>query len=88
MKSFFLLPFLTLLTVPVTAGELLPNLYASEYCSLRDLGVSHQEANRAAISTAYLNNNVEPPKVTIGGKQYSVDVVRAVRAQETRCPQY
>jgi hypothetical protein len=87
MKSFIMTAAL-LLAAPVSiAGEILPNLYAREYCSLRSMGVSVDEARAAAVEVAYLNNNTEVAKVTIDGKQYDVDVVRAYRAVSQRCPQ-
>ena len=69
------------------AGEILPNLFAREYCSLRSMGVSADEARTAAVEAAYLNNDTVSATVTIDGKQYDVDVVRAYRAVSERCPQ-
>ena len=84
-----LLPIAALmLAMPVSAGELLPNLYAQEFCSMRSLGVSKDEAFAAATEAAYLNNGRTMPQVTIGGKKYDVDVVRAYQAVSDRCPQY
>lgn len=78
-----------LVAVPAaTAGEILPNLYAREFCELRELGVSEDEAMRAAVEESYIDNGVTPVKVTVGGKQYGTDVVRAYRAVERRCPEY
>ena len=78
-----------LVAVPaVSAGEVLPNLFAREYCDLRELGVNQDEAMAAAVEEAYIDNGKTPGKVTVGGKQYGTDVVRAYRAVERRCPEY
>ena len=71
--------------VSATAGVILPNLYASEYCSFRDLGVSEDEATTAAMDAAYISSGTSP-KVTINGVQYDADVVRAVQAANSMCP--
>ena len=68
------------------AGVILPNLYAREYCSLRSIGVSEDEAMTAATEHAYLDNGETAVKVTIDGVRYDVDVVRAVRAATELCP--
>ena len=89
MKFFFVtLGALLAVTPAAMAGQLLPNLYASEYCSMRELGVSKAEARRAAVSTAYVSSLPDLPQVTIDGEQYDADVVRAYRAVSSRCPQY
>ena len=78
-----------LVTMPaVAAGEILPNLYAREYCELRELGVGEDEAMAAAVEEAYIDNGKSVVKVTIDGKEYGADVVRAYRAVERRCPEY
>ena len=85
MKTLFIIPAL-LLGAPAFAGEILPTLYAREYCSMREMGVSSDQAHAAAASTAYLDNGVTPPQVTIDGETYGVDVVRAARMISDRCP--
>jgi len=87
MKSFIMTAALLLAAPAAMAGEILPNLYASEYCSLRSMGVSVDEARAAAVDVAYLDNGTESARVTIDGKQYDVDVIRAYRAVSQRCPQ-
>ena len=68
------------------SGVILPNLYASEYCSLRSMGVSEDEAMTAAIRESYLDNGETAVQVTIDGVLYDVDVVKAQRAVAERCP--
>ena len=70
------------------SGVILPNLYAREFCSLRAMGVSNDEAVTAAISESYLDNGETAPKVTINGTQYDSDVVRAYRTAKEQCPQH
>ena len=70
------------------SGVILPNLYAREFCSLRSMGVSNDEAVTAAISESYLDNGETAPKVTINGTQYDSDVVRAYRTAKETCPQH
>ena len=67
------------------AGEILPNLYAREYCSFRRMGVSKDEAMEAAVAQSYVSTG-NPPRVTINGVQYDSDVVRAIRTASQVCP--
>jgi len=68
------------------SGVILPNLYASEYCTFRSLGVNQDEAMSAAMDAAYISSGTSP-QVTIDGVLYDADVVRAVRAANDRCPE-
>ena len=74
------------LVAPAQAGVLLPNLYAAEYCSLRDMGVSSMDARRAATDVSYVEGT--PVKVMYNGTQVDADVLRAARAAMKRCPQH
>jgi len=87
MKPLLLILSL-LLAAPASAGQILPYLYAQEYCSLRDLGVGPDEAMQAARDHAYVDSLPNVSTVTINGEQTDVDVVRAVREVFKRCPQY
>ena len=88
MKKFLFLPAFALMAMPVSAGQLSPLLYANEYCSLRDLGVSSQEAMQAALEAAHISSLPDAPTVTIDGTRTTSDVVRSVRAAYDRCPQH
>ena len=89
MKKLFLLPFLALMAVaPVSAGQILPYLYADEYCSMREMGVNVEEARNAAVSAAYVSSMPELPEVTVDGTTVTADVLRSVRAVNDLCPQY
>ena len=87
MKKFF---FATLaiaaFALPSNAGVLLPNLYAREFCSMRSMGVSEDESMEVAARASYVEGTAV--QVTIGGKVYDADVVRAMRAAQERCPQF
>ena len=77
---------LTAIALPSQAGVLLPNTYAREFCSMRSIGVSEEEAMRVATQASYVSG--EAIKITIDGVQYDADVVQAMRATRERCPQY
>lgn len=87
MKSLFIIPALLLGMIPMDAeAKILPNLYASEYCSLRSMGVSRAEAMAAAVDASSISQ--QDMFVTIDGERYEVGVVKAARAVSERCPQY
>lgn len=86
MKSLLLIPALLLAAPASFAGQLMPNLYASEYCSMRELGVNKEDARRAAVSAAYVASLPDMPMVTIDGESYGADTVRAYRETKERCP--
>ena len=77
---------ITAFAVPSQAGVLLPNLYASEFCSMRSMGVSRDEAMEVATRASYVDG--EAIKVTIDGEVYDADVIQAMRAAQKRCPQF
>lgn len=66
--------------------RLLPNLYAERYCSLRQIGVSREQAIGAAVKEYLVPGSA--PQVTINGKIYDVDVVEAAAAVKRICPIY
>ena len=88
MKKFFLLPAFMLMAVPASAGQIMPNLYAQEFCQLRDMGVSLSEARTAAFSTTYVNSLPDLPTVTVYGTTVTSDVLNAYRAVSSRCPEH
>ena len=85
-KLFFLSLAAFLFAAPVQAGIILPNLFATEFCSLREMGASNDEAMRAAVETSLVDG--ESVTITIGGEKYDRDVVQAYRAVQLHCPQY
>ena len=62
------------------------DLFAREYCSMRQMGVNHDEALEVAVAESVIDG--EPIKITINGTQYDADVVKANRAAMERCPRY
>ncbi len=77
---------LTAIALPSQAGVLLPNLFAREFCSMRSMGVSEDEAMSVATTASYVEG--EAIKVTIDGERYDADVIQAMRATRELCPQY
>ncbi len=72
---------------PVSAGVLLPNLYAVEYCSMRSNGVGVTDSIRWATRQYYVDGDAI--KVTReDGTQVDADVIAANAAAQERCPQY
>ena len=65
---------------------LLPNLFAKEYCQMRQMGVNHEQALEVAVRESAIDGT--PIKVTIDGRTYDADVIKANRAALERCPQY
>lgn len=88
MKKFFILPALVLMALPASAGQIMPNLYAQEFCELRDMGVSLSEARTAAFSTTYVNSLPDLPTVTVYGVTVTADIVNAYREVSERCPEH
>ena len=87
IKSILLAATALTIAIPAQAGlVILPNLYAREYCSLRALGISDDDASRAAMSESTIQG--EPVKVTLNGRQVDLDVIKASQAVADRCPQY
>ena len=77
---------ITAIAIPAQAGVLLPNLFAREFCSMRSMGVSEDEAMTVATRASIVSG--EAVKVTIDGEQYDADVLQALRAANERCPQF
>lgn len=74
----------TAFALPSQAGVLLPNLYAREFCSMREMGASISDATKVAARASYVSG--EAVKVTINGQEFDADVLQAARAAEELCP--
>ena len=88
MNKFILGAFALILSIPSAtqaATVILPNLYAKEFCELRELGATIDSAMEAAVEASAIDGE-EPAKVVIGGESYGSDVVAAYRAVMSRCP--
>jgi len=90
MKKFFIAAVAAFaLPFSVTAGQLLPNLYAREYCDARDLGMDMRSAARVAHNKAWLSSLPSLPQtVKLGDGKFSADNVNSILAARRRCPQY
>ena len=87
MRSLLIIPALMMGIIPAAnAGVLLPNLYASEYCSLRIMGVDVGGAQEAAVRASMISGN--PIRVMVNGVERDADVVQAYREVLNRCPDY
>ncbi len=85
--AFFAATAATLVSAaPVSAGVLLPNLFAKSYCEMREVGVDNDGALRWAVSESMIDG--EPVRVRVNGRMTDADVVAANRAAMELCPQY
>ena len=75
------------LPLSVSAGQILPNLYASVFCDSMAMGMSADQARRQAVSESYISSG-NPATVTVNGTRTTTDVVAAARTVIKRCPQY
>lgn len=87
MKSLLVL-LLALSATPALSQEVLPYLYAGEYCALRRAGVDRQSAIRAAIQVATINSSSNWTYVTLAGQTMRSDIVRGAMAVRELCPQF
>lgn len=78
---------LALIAAPAQAATILPMLYASTYCELRDMGLSDDDARSAAMRQAMVPGD-NWVTVTYNGKQTTSDVILSVRAVIERCPHH
>lgn len=72
-----------LVAAPVAAQSIYPNIAGARYCTLRGMGVSHDEALTIAIRDGYSHDR-QPVMVTVDGQRRSLDVVEFAR-WVTRC---
>ena len=70
-------------TTPAHAGTILPNLFASEYCSLRSIGATET----AAVRKATIRSD-DWIYVDYAGKRLRSDHLQATLAAYNRCPQF
>ena len=87
MIKYLLTAAALFVAVPAQAGlVLLPYTFAEEYCTMRSYGVNHDEALEVAVRESAIEG--DPIKVTIDGREYDADVVKANRTALEQCPQY
>jgi len=75
-------------TLPATAGVLLPNLYAREYCTMRQSGVNNDGAVNWAVERSYLASGTAIKVTMEDGREVDADVVAADKAAADLCPDY
>ena len=75
-------------SVPATAGVLIPNLYAREYCTMRESGVNNDGAVTWAVERSYLVSGTTIKVTLEDGTQTDADVVAAASAAADLCPDY
>ena len=76
------------LAIPASAGALLPNLFAVEYCSMRESGVTNQGAIEWAIEQSYLESGTTVKVTLEDGTTQDADVIAASKAAGDLCPNY
>ena len=87
MKKLFLAAAASLaVVVPAQASSMviLPNLYAREFCSLRQAGVSKEDAIAVAVKEASIPGR--PVKITYNGERIDADSLQAAMAAAELCP--
>lgn len=87
MKSLFLAATLLLVNPSASAGTLLRNLYATNFCELRAMGASKEDAMEAALNSALISGD-DWTWVTIDGHRYQSDTLLAIQAAYNLCPHY
>jgi len=72
--------------LPASAYVILPNVFANEYCSLRDIGLNEDDALKAATRKSLVEGTAV--KVDYKGVMMDSDVIQAMAAAQRRCPQH
>ena len=75
-------------SVPASAGVLLPNLYAREYCTMRQSGADNQGSQEWAIKQSYIASGTAIKVTLEDGTRMDADVVAAGNAAADLCPDY
>ena len=86
MKSTLFAAAALFVALPASAGYVLdPNVYAREYCNLRELGWGKDAAVEYAV-TESLSPGL-PVEVIHDGRKIDADVLIAFSAAKYRCPE-
>ncbi len=75
-------------TVPASAGVLLPNLFAREYCTMRQSGVTNDGAVSWAVQQSYIESGTAIKVTREDGTKVDADVLAAGNAAADLCPDY
>ena len=85
-KLLILASAFTFFALPLQAGVILPSLFAAEYCSLRDRGLSYDDAMEMAMKGALVEG--EPKRVMFQGIMIDEDVLQSFEAMRDTCPEH
>ena len=85
-KLLILASALSFFALPLQAGVILPSIFAAEFCSLRDRGLSSEEAMDMAVKGSFVEG--EPKRVLFEGVLVDEDVLLSYEAIKNTCPQH
>ena len=85
-KLLILASAFTFFALPLQAGVILPSLFAAEYCSLRDRGLSYDDAMEMAMKGALVEG--KPTRIMFEGIMVDEDVLQAFEAMRDTCPEH
>ncbi len=73
--------------LPVKSEDVVPRLYAPEYCNNRFYGQSHKEAMKNAIDETYLPGGITK-FTTFEGQSMSTGLAKGIMGARKMCPEY
>ena len=85
-KLLILASALSFFTLPLQASIILPSIFAAEFCSLRDRGLSYDDAMEMAVRGSLVEG--EPKRVMFKGVLVDEDVLRSMESINESCPQH
>mgnify|MGYP007062082561 CR=1 FL=1 len=85
-KLLILASALSFFALPLQASIILPSIFAAEFCSLRDRGLSYDDAMEMAVRGSLVEG--EPKRVMFEGVLVDEDVLRSMESINESCPQH
>ena len=85
-KLLILASALSFFALPLQASIILPSIFAAEFCSLRDRGLSYDDAMEMAVRGSLVEG--EPKRVLFEGVLVDEDVLLSYEAMKNTCPQH
>ena len=85
-KLLILASALSFFALPLQASIILPSIFAAEFCSLRDRGLSYDDAMEMAVRGSLVEG--EPKRVLFEGVLVDEDVLRSMESINESCPQH
>lgn len=76
-----------LLATPAHAWQILPITYAKTFCEMRALGLTKDDATKAAIQASVIDGP-DSPEVMVAGHKVRADALLAVKHISDECPQF